>query len=118
MSQGLQIFDGGGQLQFDSAARLGRVIYAGPANASGCPNQVWTQVVDPAYASRLWGVMIPNYALDNSLESQLYLAVASVIFDPINQPGKAFVSGSWYNPETQVTTDYPYQNSTLIVGVY
>jgi hypothetical protein len=118
MAQGLQIFDAAGLLQFDTNARLGRLGYVGPCNTSGIPNNTWTQVVDPAYAGTLWGVCVPNYQIDIIDNQQLYFKIATVQVDPGNRPGQIMISGNWYNSDTGTVTDYPYQNSTLIYGVY
>lgn len=119
MPQGLQAWDASGQLVLDLADRIGRVIYAGPCNASGIPNQVWTSVGLPAgYAGLLWGIMIPKYSLDSTVSKELYLHQGSVQTDPVNHPGAIFINGTWYDPSTSVVTTYPYDNSTLVYGVY
>lgn len=121
MPQGLQTFDGSGNLQFDSAARLARLGYVGAANASGVPNQTWTQVIDPTSGFNLWAVIIPNYAVD--LTGATDVNSWQKIYPTVqvdNSTGKIFISAQAINSTTTPTTfsDYAYQNSTLIWGVY
>jgi hypothetical protein len=131
MSQGLQVFDASGHLQFDASASLGRVIYAGPTPQSGIPNSAltayqstWTQVVDPAYAGRLWGILIPLFRVDGTDTKELYWPSGSISIDPVNHPGAVQVRGSWYHPDTTtnysagVTSYEPYDQTILVLGVY
>jgi hypothetical protein len=130
MSQGLQIFDSAGHLQFDTADSLGRVIYAGATNAAGIPNSavggsfVWVQVVDPAYSTRLWGIIIPTFRIDLMDTDELYWPGGDVYIDPVNQPGKVALWCSWYHPDTTTagsagtTTYQSYDQSVLVLGLY
>lgn len=114
----MQAWNASGQLVLDTADRIGRVVYAGAANASGIPNNTWTQVVPAAYSSTLWGLLVPTYALDATAANQLYLHQGSVQFDKVNRPGQLLIAGQWYDPNTGVVTNYPYDNSILIYGVW
>jgi hypothetical protein len=118
MAQGLQIWNQNSDLIFDTNDRVVRVIYSGRINASGIPNQTWTQVVPTTYAGSLWGMILPTYTIDGSVTTQAYWKTGAVSFDPVNHPGAIYVSGTWYDSDTATTTNYVYDNANLIYGVY